>query len=353
MLNNDSKFSVMFNHYLWLIPFCISILFFSLKGIHILPDSSWYLSNGLNIYKGLGYVNPDLTPVLNRGPVFPALIAGSFYLFGVKVESAFWIVRTFYIFNVLLIYFLGVKLYGKRVGLTASLLVLTSHIINIWSSYILVDNILPFFILLYILFLYCAFEKQSYSYYFLSGSVIGIAFLTKEMAVLYLPLPFIICITVEDYRKRSSFIGLAIIFIAFLMIVGPWVYHINQYKEAADLILGADGSGALNSLFNNDQDRETLAIIDVAIRAMTLVNSSTFILVRILTNLTWDCLKRHYRRRDDFLFPMMSHIKSIQEFLFYQRIQYFFLFLGSLFEMTFYSEVSGIYTHYQIRIFHS
>lgn len=254
----------MFNHFLWVMPLCISILFFSLNGIHTLPDSAWYLSNGLNIYKGLGYVNPDLTPVLNRGPVFPVLIAGSFYLFGVKVESAFWVVRTFYILNALLIYFIGYKLYGKWVGFTASLLVLTSHIINIWSSYILLDNVMPFFILLYIFLLYYAFEKQSYFYFSCSGVVIGFAFLTKEMAVLYLPLPIFVFIVISQYRNRMSFLGLIIIFSVFVLVVGPWVYHINQYDRTSDMILGNDGSTALHLFLENIQDREQLDIIGFA-----------------------------------------------------------------------------------------
>jgi hypothetical protein len=88
------------NNNLWIIPVSIAVLFSPIHGVSTSPDSSWYLINALNIYNGFGYVNPDLTPVLQRGPLFPGMLAAMFWIFGCSVKSAFLLIRLFFVLNI-------------------------------------------------------------------------------------------------------------------------------------------------------------------------------------------------------------------------------------------------------------
>ena len=124
-------------HRLYKIPLSlfIAILGFSVFytwEISVTPDMGWYMNSALNIFKGFGYTNMDGSLILNRGPIFPLMIAGSYKLLGASPWSAFWVVRIFCIFNPLIIYFIGKDYFGKRVAFAAALLILSSNIIFYW-----------------------------------------------------------------------------------------------------------------------------------------------------------------------------------------------------------------------------
>jgi len=63
--------------------------------ISIADDMGWYMNSGLNIFLGKGYTDIDGSLIFNRGPVFPFMIAASYWLLGVSPWSAFWVVRIF------------------------------------------------------------------------------------------------------------------------------------------------------------------------------------------------------------------------------------------------------------------
>jgi len=219
----------------------LSCWIFLIKKVSTSPDSSWYLSNALNIYKGYGYVSSDWGSILTRGPVFATLIAISFWLFGVSLVHAFWVVKIFYVANVLLIYFIGKKLYGKWVGLISSLLILTSFAVNKWSLCLLLDCILPFFLLLAIYLLYIGFDKRNHRYLLLSGLVFAIAYLTKEMTIIFIPLPILACLCIKDFRNKKNIIGIFVLIVVLFGLLSPWLINMYQAKGSLLKTLGAGG----------------------------------------------------------------------------------------------------------------
>ncbi len=212
----------------------MALLLFPLRGVGISPDASWYLNKGLSIYKDFG---PSALIVCR--PVFPFFIAVSFYLFGVSVQSAFLVVRSFYVLNIVLCYFLGEKLFNKATGLVFSLLVLTSFVINRWSSFLLLDNILPFFVLLYILLTYLAMDRAKYRHFALSGIILGISLLVKGVtAVMFTPLP--ICLLIfKEFRSARNLKGMALIYLLFAIVISPWLYKIVSGQARPTILLGA------------------------------------------------------------------------------------------------------------------
>ena len=196
------------------------VLLFPLKGVVPSPDSSWYLNNAIKIYNDLNYEN-----LMIRRPLFPFLISLSFHIFGKSIESAFWVVRLFFVLNILLAYFMGLKLFSRTTGIAFSLFLLSSYVINQWSSYLLVDAIIPFFVLLYILTLYQAFENENRSLFVLSGLILGLAFLVKGVfSILFLFLPIFLFLE-KKYRTRNQVENVFYVLLSTILVLSPWLLY--------------------------------------------------------------------------------------------------------------------------------
>ena len=196
------------------------LLLFPLKGVVPSPDSAWYLKNAVKLYNDFCYEN-----LMIRRPLFPFLISLSFHFFGKSIEGAFWVVRVFFVLNIPLSYFVGLKLYNRSTGIAFSLLLLSSFVINQWSSYLLVDGIIPFFILLYILTLHQAFENENRILFGVSGLIIGLAFLVKGVfSILFLALP-VCLLVIKRYRTRNQVKRLVYLYGVSIIVLSPWLWH--------------------------------------------------------------------------------------------------------------------------------
>ena len=221
----------------------------------------WYINSGLNLYLGKGYTDMDGSPILNRGPIFPLMIAGSYWLLGVSPWSAFWVVRIFCILNPIMIYFLGKKFYGKWAGFSAALLVLTSYSMNYWS-YRHLDAAWPLFIILSILILSKAFEEENWAYFACSGFFITFALLIKESAILIVPLAALLYLLIREYRTKRNLYGCLIHFTAILLVLLPWVIYVLAKAGNISLaFLGIAGQIARSELVACNSD-STLSLLD-------------------------------------------------------------------------------------------
>jgi tetratricopeptide (TPR) repeat protein len=223
---------------LWLIPLTIAILLLlPVDQIPLTNDGSWYASVGVNLYHGRGLVDIRLSPILNR-PLVPTLMAISFFFFGVSPLSAFIAVRGFFVLNAVLIYFVGKAFYDRWTGLIASLLVLTSYSINDWSALVHLDHVIPFFLLLFIYICFLAFENGKYQWFALAGFVLGLAYLTKEVALLFVPLPILSVMLIKYYRCRRLILGTLLLITVLALVVVPWLAYVYNTTHQSELLFG-------------------------------------------------------------------------------------------------------------------
>ena len=114
------------------------------------------------------------------------------YIFGHReINVLFWgryITASFGVGNVLLVYLLAKKLFGKSTGLIASLLLAFNfrHVLN--SHIILPDIYNAFFLLLALIMTINLWHKLSIVNYILAGSAAGLFFSVKYQFVSFLPL---------------------------------------------------------------------------------------------------------------------------------------------------------------------
>ncbi|MBL7156552.1 MAG: glycosyltransferase family 39 protein [Candidatus Omnitrophica bacterium] len=176
--------------------------------------------------------------IITYRPLFPLMMTASFSIFGYSVKSAFYVVRLFYVLNIMLIYFLGSKMFNKATGLTCSLLVFTSFVVNRCASYLLLDNIVPFFILGYIFLIYLAFKNKNYIYFALAGLALSLAILLKGViAVMFIPLP-VCLLCFKSYRSVKTAKGTALFFMFSAVLLSPWLYKVFAGKESLEILVG-------------------------------------------------------------------------------------------------------------------
>lgn len=217
---------------------------------HVRNEVPWdlllYMTYALNIFNGQGYADMDGSLVFFRGPVFPAMIAVSYKLFGISALSALGVVKLFSVLNPVLIYYLGRKFFSVRIGLAASLCLLTSYSISFWS-FQFIDPIWPFFVFLYTLFLYLGFEQEKKAFFVLAGVSLAFAFLTKEVAILFFPLGMLIFLWIKEYQKKNNLLGVAASLITTLIVLLPWILYLHHH-DALPFLLGAGGPVVLENI---------------------------------------------------------------------------------------------------------
>jgi 4-amino-4-deoxy-L-arabinose transferase-like glycosyltransferase len=227
----------------------VSILFYLPIPAFIGWDEAWYYLHGMNIYYGNGYIGPEIGAVMpTRGPLYPLLIASAFH-FGFDVNSAFNPAKLLAILTPLSIYWFGKLTLGRTAGIIAAMGYLTSVVAN-FSILRPIDNIWSTLSLIGVCFLLKALQKDSRFLALISGGFLGLAYLTKESAILIFPLPFLIWLFNSDYRKKNKVQQIAIaIFVAFVLALS-WIVY-GGLIRGENVALGAQGDFVLSYLWQN------------------------------------------------------------------------------------------------------
>jgi len=207
------------------------LLLFPLKGVVPSPDSAWYLKNAVRLYNDLNYEN-----LMIRRPLFPFLISLGFHLFGKSIETAFSVVRVFFVLNLLLGYAAGRVLFNRTAGTAMSLFLLTSFVINRWSSYLLLDAVIPFFTFSFVLLLYLSCEKKIGVLSVLSGLILGLAFLVKGVfAFFFMFLPLLL-LGIKKYRTLGQARRIGIVYLTAVAVLSPWLWYCIQHGDFTILV---------------------------------------------------------------------------------------------------------------------
>jgi len=232
---------------LWLPVLLLALATYVTVEISVTSDMGWYMNSGLNIAQGYGYSDIDQTPILHRAPGFPLMIAASYKILGISVFSAFWVVRLFAILSPLCLYLVGSALWGRTTGVIAALLSLSSYSINYWS-YRHLDHVWPVFVLFSLLFLYLALERTKLWWFVASGIALAAAYLVKEVAVLFVPVPFLVVALTNRYRTRRRLLGAIISVLPVALVLILWGLYIHLQGGELGLILGQQGDMAVDQL---------------------------------------------------------------------------------------------------------
>lgn len=129
------------------------------------------------------YTNGHTGELINQPPLGFYIDAIFFKIFGSSYNTGVAVITLFGLGCVLLVYMIGKILYGKNTALVASALFGLTPWHVAMSRIFLIDAQCLFFSLLCLLTGLWAIQKQSLKIFFLSGTIFGLALLTKAFAV--------------------------------------------------------------------------------------------------------------------------------------------------------------------------
>ena len=223
----------------------LGVLVFVGTDIQVSQDMGLYMSRATNLVHGRGYTDMDGAPVYTRPPGFVGLVALAFALFGRLVGSGFLVVRFFAVLNPVLVFFLGRRLFNRRVGFMAAVLFLVSIPI-LHASDRHLDHVWPAFILLQFLFLHLGWTTRRHRWLVLSGIFLGVAALIKETALLCALVPMAIILVQERPRWRHILLGWCATWGGLLAVFAPWAAWVIAHVGPLEL-LGIGTARAMES----------------------------------------------------------------------------------------------------------
>lgn len=211
------------------------------------PDSAFYLEKALDIYLGHGYEHAT------RGPVFVGLLAAAFAVSDPSVLSAVIVVRAFYVLNLLLAGALAWRLAGPAAAIVAPALMISAGFFHQATATVTLDPVYPFFLLLGMWCSVEAFSNGKLLAHSFAGVLIGVAVLTKELALLHVVFPLFYFLLSPDLRQSAQARkGIVAQYAAIFLLLIPWLLYLAFELNALEKFAGQGGPKNLSKLAEND-----------------------------------------------------------------------------------------------------
>lgn len=253
-------------------------------------DDSEYFLGAQKILTGLPAERPRPTWIgpIRLGVVLPLTLFYS--ITGQNIDAACYLFLCFHLGLVAVTFFIGKLLYGRKAGLLAALIVAFSPLCYIFTTSILPDNSLAFWIALSLYFLikgskglYLATDSENSPYlYFWSGLFLGVGYLVKATAlIMIVPAAAIILLaspTIWSANLIKSYIsygvGFLIIFLMEKLIIyavyGELISRLDRISDNPTWIQHASTQGfhpfgrILNSFLEVSQYMPVSALVFIA-----------------------------------------------------------------------------------------
>ena len=214
-------------------------LFLTIPG-YIDRDAALYLASAKSFFNGTGLWDAAGQLPIWRGPVFPMLLSFSFLIGGNSIFSAVLVSKISGLLMAISVFFIGKQLYGRTTGLIgAFLLVSVPGVVRILTE-VKIDPVITSFLNFSLLFIILAFSKGSAKFTIISGVLLSIAFLTKDSALTWLPVPVYLFLAINDYRTKQNLENLILFYVTFILAVIPWwvwvYFNTGQIYLASSLI---------------------------------------------------------------------------------------------------------------------
>ena len=241
-----------------IVLFTVCVVFFRTTIIHVSPDSTEYMTQALNIHNGNGYSEMNGQPVVKRGPLYPFLLAASFKICGVSVHSAYLLTRLFFVLNMVALYLLVITLYDRLAAWLTVGLYLSSSLIYSIATPILLDIVWPFFILLFLVLFFRITTRgkenndsgmRRYIQFSFLGVILFLSYITKEVALLLLPLPIVYLAFFRPGLLQRRKRDILLLYSVFFILLSGWLIYTHFQGARIESAYGNAPRIMTNSLF--------------------------------------------------------------------------------------------------------
>jgi outer membrane protein assembly factor BamB len=196
-------------------------------------DEQTYSQMAFHMIKSQDYLVPwsfgALSIWTGKPPLFMWLIALSYQVFGINNFSTRVWAAVFGTLSLVVVFFLGKKLYNVYVGFLSALVLGTFTTFFAFATHAMLDVPVLFFMLATMYFLLLSEKTEKANLYVaFSGVFFGLALMTKQIEALLIPLIIVAYFVITKKSIRFLFKKRLIIFLGVaLLVVAPWVIYMN------------------------------------------------------------------------------------------------------------------------------
>lgn len=177
------------------------------------------------------------SPTRMRQPLYPVFLALFFFFFGKSIISVQIVQLILSILTLFLIVDFGKRIFGSDYSRFNNIILSLYFPLWILSTSILTETVFIFFIIISFRYYIISKEKKEFKFIFLSGILLGLAFLTRPIALI---LFFIIGIIHIYPSKKLNYKYVSIFVLGFMLVTIPWTLR-NYFVMDEITPLSSDG----------------------------------------------------------------------------------------------------------------
>ncbi len=196
---------------------------FYLKGNIPVGSDVRYDLLALNIWKYGEYAFQPGIPTAYLTPLYPLFLSGVYFLFGHSYLAVRIIQSLIGSLTCLVIYFIGKKTVGKRVGAIAATISIFYPFFVYYTTYLRVETLFTFFLAVAVYGLITNIQKPDWKNLALSGIFTGLAALCKPTTFAFIPFSVLGFLVIFGIRKVATYRNIGIFLFFFVIILSPWV----------------------------------------------------------------------------------------------------------------------------------
>ena len=211
-----------------------SIFFVNLsRGYLWAADEQTYSQMAFHMVKNSDYLTPwafgDYAIWAGKPPLFMWLMSVAYQIFGANNFATRLWSAVFSTFSLVVVFYLGKHLYNSSVGLLSALVLGTFTTFYSFATHAMTDGPLVFFILASVYFLILSEKtKNTALYSALSGLFFGLAFMTKQIEALLIPLIILTYLVATRRSFRFVFTKRFALFLGVAFLVfSPWLIYMS------------------------------------------------------------------------------------------------------------------------------
>lgn len=224
------------------------------RDLQIFGDARTYYLLAENLANGLGYIRPDqyessgaIVPTAEFPPLFPALLSIAMRLGVESVVGLKLVLSVFGSLTVVAIGVLGRLAAGAAVGLVAAALAAVYPMLFQAEAALMPETIYALLVTLGLIAAYRAIETGHLAWWVVTGTVLGLATLTRAEALFLAPL-LALGLLRRDFTWRRCAAALGVLAAAGAAVVAPWTvrnalrleHFVPVSNNFGGLVLGAN-----------------------------------------------------------------------------------------------------------------
>jgi len=189
------------------------------------------------------------TPTSLRPPLYPALVAGMYWLFGLENHQAVRLLQAgLSLLNVALLYWLGATICSRRVGLWLAVFFCFYPSLLVFNNLLLTETLFTLLLCAGCCTLVLFYRRNRLAYLVATGVLLGLAALTRS--VMWMSIPFLAVFLLLTWKAPwpRRLLAPAIVCIAFAVTLAPWAIRNTRLERTFAVV---DTMGGRNFMMGN------------------------------------------------------------------------------------------------------